>query len=147
MAGQLYYEDVGVGAEIPPLRKHPSSRQLVMWAGVSGDFYEIHYDKDFAKGRGLPGVIVHGKLKSSFLGQLLTDWIGDQGAVRRIACQHRGMDFPGQDMLVKGKVTHKYVKDGEHLVECEIWTENPEGERTARGTATVSLPTKKKGSK
>jgi len=46
---QVFYEDVSEGMEIPSLLKHPTTRQLVMWAGGSGDLYEIHYDKDFAK--------------------------------------------------------------------------------------------------
>ena len=85
MAEQLFYEDVEVGMEIPPLVKNPTTRQLVKWAGASGDFYEIHYDKDFATAAGLPGVIVHGRLKSAFLGQLLTDWIGEEGTVEKMA--------------------------------------------------------------
>ncbi|MBI4301309.1 MAG: dehydratase, partial [Chloroflexi bacterium] len=46
MARQLYYEDVEVGMEMPPLVKRPNSQTLVKWAGASGDFYQIHYDKD-----------------------------------------------------------------------------------------------------
>ena len=142
MAEQLYYEYVEVGMEIPPLVKHPSTCQLVKWAGASGDLYEIHYDKDFAQAAGLPGVIVHGRLKSAFLGQLLTDWIGDEGIVEKIAVRHRGMDFPGQQMLCKGKVTKKYSENVKLLVECQVWTENPSGEKTAPGTALVSLPSR-----
>jgi len=73
MSGQLYYEDIVVGSEITPLLKQPTTRQLVMWAGASGDYYAIHYDKDFALSKGLPGVIVHGQLVGCFLGQLITD--------------------------------------------------------------------------
>ena len=142
MAKQLYFEDVQVGKEIPPLVKHPTTRQLVMWAGASGDFYEIHYDKEFAQNAGLDNVIVHGRLKSSFLGQLLTDWIGEEATVRKISVQHRGMDFPNQDMLHKGKITNKLVKDGEYYVECAIWTENPRRKKTTLGTAVVGLPSK-----
>ena len=79
MANHPYWEDVDEGSQIPPLVKRPTTRQLVRYAGVSGDFYEIHYDKDFAKSTGLSGVILHGALKSAFLGQMLTDWIGPTG--------------------------------------------------------------------
>ena len=139
---QLYYEDVAEGMEIPPLVKNPTTQQLVKWAGASGDYYELHYDKDFAQSTGLSGVIVHGRLKSSILAQLLTDWIGEEGTIRKISVQHRGMDFPGEQLTCKGRVTRKYIEDGEHLVECEIWTENPRGERTAPGSAVVSLPSR-----
>ena len=140
MIKQLYYEDIEVDSEIPPLVKHPTTRQLVMWAGASTDFYEIHYDKDFAQGNGLPSVIVHGQLSASFLGQLITDWIGDEGSIKKFACSYRGMNLPGEALVCKGKITNKYVKDNEHYVGCNIWVENPRGEKTVPGTAVVTLP-------
>lgn len=79
MAEQPYYEDIEEDTELPCLSKHPTTRQLVKWAGASGDYYEVHYDKDFAQSKGLPGVIIQGRLKAAFLGQLMTDWIGEQG--------------------------------------------------------------------
>ena len=142
MAKQVYYEDVEEGKEIPQLVKNPTTQQLVKWAGASGDYYQIHYDKDFAQAAGLPGVIVHGRLKSSFLGQLMSDWVGEEGWVKKISVQHRGMDFPGEQLTCKGTVTKKYIQDGEHIVELEIWTENPRGEKTAPATATVVLPSR-----
>ena len=142
MAKQVFYEDVTIGMDIPPLVKCPSTRQLVMWAGASGDYYEIHYDKDFALKNGLPGVIVHGRLKAAFLGQLMTDWIGDKGSLKKLTCSYRGMDVPGDTLTCKGKVTKKYEKDGEHYVECEIWLENSKGEKTTLGTAIATLPPK-----
>ncbi len=128
--------------EIPPLTKHPTTQQLVKWAGASGDFYQIHYDLEFARKTGLPGIIVHGLLKVSFLGQMLTDWIGEHGTLKKIGCQQRGMDFPDEDLICRGKVTRKHVEQGEYLVECEIWTENPRKERTVPGTAVVALPSR-----
>ena len=142
MAGQVFYEDVREGMEIPSLVKHPTTRQLVMWAMASGDLYEIHYDRDFAKSHGLDSVILHGRLKAAFLGQLLTDWMGTEGVLKKMSCQYRGIDVPGQDILVKGTVTKKYVQNGEHCVELEIWTENPRGIKTTPGSAVVTLPSR-----
>ena len=142
MVEQLYYEDVAVGSEIVPLVKQPTTRQLVMWAGASGDYSPIHYDKDFAQSRGLSGVIVHGQLIGSFLGQLMTDWIGEQGMLRKLSCSYRGMNYPGEALICHGKVTKKYVEDGEHYVECSLWVENPKGEKTVSGKAIVILPSR-----
>jgi len=139
---QIYFEDVEVGMEIPPLIKHPTSVQLVKFAGASEDFNPIHFDKDKALADGLPGTIVHGRLKNAFLIQLMTDWIGDEGMLRKIAIQHRGMDLPGHPIVCKGKATRKYIEAGQHLIECEVWTENEKGEKTAPGTAIVSLPSR-----
>lgn len=140
MTHQVFFEDVHEGDEIPQLRKNCSTQQLVLWAAASGDFYQIHYDKDFAQATGLKGLIVHGALKNAFLGQLLHDWIGEGGQVRRFGCSYRGMDEPGQDILCRGVVTKTYTRDGKHYVDLDVWTERPDGKRTSPGTATVTLP-------
>ncbi len=140
MSEQLYYEDIVVGSEIIPLIKQPTTRQLVMWAGASGDYYPIHYDKDFAQSKGLPGVIVHGQLIGCFLGQLVTDWAGEQGSLRKITCSYKSVNFPGQTLICKGKVNKKYVEDSEYYVECNLWVENTKGEKTTSGKALVTFP-------
>jgi acyl dehydratase len=143
MTKQIYYEDIGVGSELPTLIKHPTSRQLVKWAGVSGDYYEIHYDNDFAKSTGLPGIIVHGMLTASFLGQVVTDWMGEWGTLKKFSTSNRAMLFPGHDVTCKGVVSNKYNKDGEHFIECKTWTENDKGEKTTTAVAIVTVPSHK----
>ncbi|HEY41876.1 MAG TPA: dehydratase [Dehalococcoidia bacterium] len=142
MADQIYWEDVDVGTDVTPLEKNPTPQQLVRWAGASGDFYQIHYDKDFALGNQLPGIIVHGALKSAWIGQLLSDWVGEKGMIKTYGISYRGMDVPGDTLTCKGTVTKKYTEGDEHLVDCEIWLENSKGEKTTPGTATVALPSK-----
>ena len=142
MPDQVYFEDITEGMEIPELAKEPTTQQLVKYAGASGDYYQIHYDKDYAAGNGLDGVILHGALKTAFLGQLMTNWIGPLGVLRKLSCQYRGMDFPGQTITGKGAITRKYQEDGLNLVDCDIWLENPEGQKTTPGKATVALPSR-----
>ena len=140
MNKNLHFEDIKEGMEIPAIKKNPTTQQLVKYAGASGDFYQIHYDHNFAKATGLENIIVHGALKHAFLGQLLHDWIGNEGSIKKVGCSYRGMDFPDQDIQCKGIVTRKYEENGEKLVDLEIWTENPQGQRTSPGVATVQLP-------
>ncbi len=142
MAEQLYWDNVQEGTAITPLEKNASTQQLVRWAGASGDFYQIHYDKDFALANDLPGLIVHGALKSAWLGQLVGDWVGEKGVVKSFGCSYRGMDIPGDALTCKGTVTKKYVEGDEHLVACDIWLENSKGEKTTPGTAVVALPSR-----
>lgn len=152
---QVYYEDVEVGTEVTPLPKIATTRMLVQWAGASGDFNPLHYDEDFAKASGVGTPIVHGALKRAWLGQLMTDWIGEEGILKKLSCQYRGMDWPrkmktftepqgGETWWCKGKVTKKYEEGGQRFVECQIWVENGKGETTTPGAATVILPSKKK---
>lgn len=151
MTKQLYWEDVEVASEITPLPKVASSRMLVKWAGASGDFNPLHYEDDFAVSQGVGRPIVHGQLKRAWLVQLITDWIGEQGTIKKLSCQFRGMDYPrlmksvvepkeGETWWCKGTVTKKYIEDDEHWVECEIWVENGKGEKTTPGSAAVILP-------
>lgn len=144
MAKQITYEDVVVGQPLPTLIKHPTPRQLVMWAGASGEFSEMHYDKDFALKMGFPGIIVHGMLMASFLVQVLTDWIGEWGTLKKIKTSNRQFVLVDRDIICKGTVTNKYVRGNDHCVECELSAENSEGEKCVTATAVVVLPEGKK---
>lgn len=146
MAEQLYYEDITLGDSLPTLVKHTTPRQLVMWAGASGEFSEMHYDKDFALKKGFPGIIVHGMLMASFLAQMITDWIGEWGTLKKISTSNRQFILVDEDIICKGLAAKKYEEGGEHYVECEIWAENNKGEKCVLGTALVTLPYRASGS-
>ena len=137
---QVYFEDVKEGREIPKVVLPCDSQRLVWWAAGSGDYYQIHYDKEFAKSTGLDNIIVHGLLKNAFEGQLLSDWAGHRGRVKKFGCSYRGMDPVDQDIFVKGVVTKKYEQGGEYLVDLDVWTETAQGQKTTPGNGTVRLP-------
>jgi len=142
VAHQVFYEEVAEGQEIPALKKHPTRRQLVMWAGASEDFYEIHYDTEFARKNKLDDVVVHGRLKAAFLGQLLTDWIGPDSVLKKMSCRYKGTDPSNEDMSIRGTVTRKYVEGADHCIDLDIWTERTDGVKTTQGAATVVLPSR-----
>ena len=150
MKRQLYWEDAELNSEIPPLAKVATTQMLVQWAGASGDFNPLHYEDSFAASQGVEKPIVHGQLKRAWLVQLLTDWIGEQGTLKKFSCQFRGMDYPrlmetvvepqeGETWWCKGTVTKKYAEGDKHCVDCNIWVENGKGEKTTTGSATVVL--------
>ena len=128
--------------DLPQIEKNPTTQQLVKYAGASGDYYQIHYDQEYARANGLPNVVLHGALKSAFLGHLVTDWIGESGEMKKLSAQYRGMDVPGSPLYCKGTVKKKYVEGSANIVECEIWLEDQQGQRTTPGYAVVSLPSR-----
>lgn len=83
-APQPYAEDVRVGMDIPPVVKHPTNVQVVMLSGLMWLWHRIHYDQAFARVDGCPDVVVHGPLQGNFMAQMLTDWIGPRGTLRKI---------------------------------------------------------------
>ncbi|MFC2033889.1 MaoC/PaaZ C-terminal domain-containing protein [Chloroflexota bacterium] len=151
MDKKLCWEDVNIDDEVTPLAKVATTSMLVKWAGASGDFNPLHYEDAFAASQGVDKPIVHGALKRQWLIQLVTDWIGEEGTLRKFFCHYRSMDYPrpmktmsepheGETWLCKGKVTKKYVEDDKYYVECNVWVENGKGEVTTPGRATVILP-------
>jgi len=135
------FEDVSIGDELPELVKHPDNRQLVMYAGASQDFVAIHYDLNVAKEAGHPNVIIHGALKSAWLGELVTGWIGSEGRLLELDASYRAIDFPGDTATCIGKITDTRIQDDVGLVEIEIGLRNSEGAISTPGRALVSLPT------
>ena len=79
---------------------------------------------------------------SALLGRMLHEWVGYGGTIKKWGVSYRGMDAPGQEMTCKGVVTGKRQEGAENLVDLDIWTANPEGEKTTPGTATVALPSR-----
>lgn len=78
---RLKYDEVETGAQLPE-RTFPVRRlDLVRYAGASGDFNPIHWNERFAKSVGLPDVIAHGMFTMAEAVRVVTDWLGDPGAV------------------------------------------------------------------
>ncbi|MFF2998979.1 MaoC family dehydratase [Streptomyces sp. NPDC057950] len=81
MAAKITYGDVEVGTELPPQTFSVTRATLVRYAGASGDFNPIHWNEKFAVEVGLPDVIAHGMFTMAEAIRVVTDWVGDPGAV------------------------------------------------------------------
>lgn len=81
MTATVNIADLAVGTEIGSRTLEISRADLVKYAGASGDFNPIHWNERFAREVELPGVIAHGMFTMGAAVQLVTDWIGDPGAV------------------------------------------------------------------
>jgi len=132
------WDNVKMDMPLPSITKQPSAMQLFMFSAVTWNRHLIHYSKDFAIHDGLQDVAVHRALLGSFLGQLLTSWLGDDGMIKRLEWSVRGSAFPGDKVACKGKVTAKEVRNENKEVDCEVWIEK-EGKIIVPGTATVTV--------
>lgn len=81
MNAVIRYDDVEVGTELPAATLPITRADLVRYAGASGDFNTIHWSQRFAESVGLPDVIAHGMLTMATAARVITDWVGDPGAV------------------------------------------------------------------
>ena len=74
-------ERFAVGTQLPAAAFPITRKDLVRYAGASGDFNDIHWNGRFALEVGLPDVIAHGMFTMAVAGRVLTDWVGDPAAV------------------------------------------------------------------
>jgi len=81
MSTLVKLSQVAVGDELPNLAMNFTRADLVKYAGASGDFNIIHWNERTAKEVGLPDVIAHGMLTMARAAKVVTDWVGDPGAV------------------------------------------------------------------
>lgn len=122
------------------LRRHPKA-YILNRLNVPDMPERVHVDEDAARRVGIPGFYDYGPQRVSWMGHLMTNWIGDDGWLKELEVQVRRPNIEGDTQWCKGRVTKKYVgESGEHLVECEIWAENQRGEVTAPGRAVAVLP-------
>lgn len=73
--------DLSVGQQVVSGQVTVDRARLVRYAGASGDFNPIHWNERVATSVGLPGVIAHGMWTMGAAVTVVTDWLGDPGAV------------------------------------------------------------------
>jgi acyl dehydratase len=108
---------------------------FVRYAGASGDFNPIHWNEDFAKSAGYPGVFAQGMFTAGVLATFLTNWVGETH-VRRFRTRFVGQVWPGEQIICSAKVTS--VADG--MAEVDLVVTNEKGEKKIDGDATVIQP-------
>jgi acyl dehydratase len=81
-------------------------------------------------------------LSRAMLGRLVTNWMGDDGFLRKFHYRRLRRDFIGDAMIVRGVVADKRVRGGEHLVDIDAWMENMRGNVTGSASMSVDLFTK-----
>jgi acyl dehydratase len=130
------------GLALSFLKRHPGTDMLDSETGIADVPELVHMEETRAQEIGIPGAYDYGCQRISWLGNLITNWMGDDGFLRKLRAELRRFNIIGDTTWLKGKVSNKYIKEGEHLVDIECRAENQRGEVTMPGTATVRLPSK-----
>lgn len=102
----------------------------------------VHWDHEFAREVGVPRAYDYGPERISWLGNLMTNWIGDDGSLSRLNILIRRHNPIGDLTTCKGTVTGKRLDGGKGIVTCDLWTENQDGLVTSQGSAEAQLPRK-----
>ncbi|HVE64237.1 MAG TPA: MaoC/PaaZ C-terminal domain-containing protein [Mycobacteriales bacterium] len=112
MAAQVRFADVEVGTELPALSLSIQRWNLIQYAGASGDFNIIHWSERIATLVGLPNVIAHGMYTMALAARVVTEWVGDPGALLDYSVRFSRPvvvpdDEAGASLTVSGRVEEK----------------------------------------
>lgn len=141
MSSQLYFEDVTVGQEIPALEKSVNTVNITMYLATVWLMDRIHFDYPFAtQRRGLPNIVAPGNMAGDYYVQLLSNWAGEKGSLRKMSIQFRNFMVPGDVLDCGGKVTGKSIQDGKGRVELDLWIKNQNDVTCVPGKGVVELP-------
>ena len=139
---QLYWEDVVEGQDIPSFSRKTGLMEWNRFAAANEEHVSFHMDHKAGEAMGAPGAFGMGNLRFAYLHNMLEDWIGADGAIKKVGVQYRDRNFEGETLTAWGKVVRKYVADGEHLVDLELGVRKETGRDTTPGHAIVSLPSR-----
>jgi acyl dehydratase len=106
----------------------------------------LHWEPERAQELGLPTSYDYGGLRETWLCHLVTDWMGDDGWLWKLECQHRRFNFIGDTTWLTGEVVDKVQVDHDDGVPSEVHLEirctNQRGVVTSPGKAVVLLPSR-----
>jgi acyl dehydratase len=166
-----FWEDVNIGDQLPPTHHVFTMMETVAFmAGGGGggswrfamarggdmwkrqldsesglpDFSGLHMTDAGAQRMGSPRANCAGGHIGCWLGNLVTNWMGDAGFLRKIETQVRKSLYRDSLALCKGEVVKKYAENGEHRVDLKISMEDHNGTLIVpNGSAIVVLPSRR----
>ncbi len=139
---ELEWEDVAEGDEMPGLLMPITVTRCAFMASASRDFAPQHHNTWYCHNKS--------KVREMFLGthfnlgmlcRFMTDYGGPMSTVRRIQLKMMRTIGAGEDYTMSGKITKKWEKDGEKLVDMDIAIDTQLGPGY-RCTGTLALPSR-----
>ena len=130
-------------ASLELYRKHPAwafrDPTSYSWEPV----YGVHYNKAAANAAGLPYPYDVGAQRQGWLINLLTNWMGDDGWLKKNYAEYRFFVYHSDVIWFLGKVVSKFVdEEGEYCVGIETNALNQRKENTMPGYSVVALPSR-----
>ena len=119
--------------------RHPADAYVNPETGAQDSAARGHAEAKMAREVGMPGGYDVGPQRISWMGQLMTNWMGDDGFLRRLHVSVRRPNIFGDVSWCRARPIDKRIEDGVPLIELELWVSNQLEETTAKGRAVVEL--------
>lgn len=137
---QLYYEDVTVDDELPPVEKLPTDELATDFFTRVGEGKPTP-ERIPVPREGFSGIIVPGMLKVAWIGQFVSDWAGPGAHVRSVRVSYKRPDTTGAPLTLVGRVVDKRDDPSGKLVEIEAAI-LAEGQPSVMSSVQVIMPEK-----
>ena len=102
----------------------------------------VHWEEEFALEVGAPGAYDYGPERCSWLTHHLTNWMGDDGFLRRAHLQDPPPQSRGRHPVHQGQGEAQVRRGRPALVEIEQEARNQDDELSVLGTGVVELPSR-----
>ncbi|MDR3793701.1 MAG: MaoC family dehydratase [Terracidiphilus sp.] len=140
--GDYWFEDLQAGDWYETGHLVVTEAHIVAFAGLSGDFFDVHMDDEFAREQGFPGRIAHGLLVLA-----LTDGLKNRASVRVVAIASLGWNWRFTGAIVAGdrigvKVAVKEARlsnKGQGIVTLHLEVTQQEGGVVQQGETTLMV--------
>ena len=130
-------------ASLEMYSKHPAWAFRDPDTGAWEPVYGVHYNKAAANGAGLPYPYDVGAQRQGWCINLITNWMGDDGWLKKNYAEYRRFVYLSDTVWLKGKVVGKYVDaDGDYCVDIETSSINQRVENVMPGYSIVALPSR-----
>lgn len=138
--GTYWFEDLRAGNWFETGCLVVTEAHIVAFAGLSGDFFDVHMDDEFARAQGFPSRIAHG-----LLGLSLIDGLKNRASVRIMAIASLGWNwqfvapiFAGDRIGARITVAEKRIsKKGHGVVTLHLEVTQQEGRVVQQGETTL----------
>ena len=127
-------------------KRHPDALEYCEARGEADVPELVHIFDEYAQTIGIERAYDYGHQRMSWMGNLLTDWMGDDGFLWRMSGDLRVFNQMGDLTTFEGKVTRKYKDGGKCCVDVESWAKNQRNEWSMPPhISTIILPSKEHG--
>jgi 3-hydroxybutyryl-CoA dehydratase len=146
MTDLLFYEDVPAGLEFDTDGIVITESHIVQFAGLSGDFFPLHMDDEFARSLGFPGRVAHG-----LLGLILVDGLKNRASERFQAVASLSWQWNFRKPMYPGDRIHGHLRVAEKrltsrgdrgILTLAVEVRNAKGEVLQDGTNLLMVRTR-----
>lgn len=134
----MYYEDAAVGEAFTTGGIVVTEAHVVNFAGLTGDFFDLHVDDDFARSLGFPARVAHG-----ILGLAMVDGLKNRAETRFRAVASLGWNWKfAKPILIGDRIQAEITVTGKRdtrradrgILVLSFQVKNQRGEVVQEGT-------------